>query len=107
MQEHFQAMQEAMQAMRGNAGTMMSGCMQCCCCQQQCGTAKGGKSCNKGGNCARGKGMGAMPQGGAAAATPQGGMAAPVAGMMEQRMDMMQMMMENMMEHQRQMQPSK
>jgi len=91
MQEHFQSMQEAMQALRGNMGGM-----GCCC--QQCPQAACAKKPNcKGGKCARGKGS--LPQGGAMGSNP--------AGMMEQRMDMMQMMMENMMEHQRQMQPSK
>lgn len=79
MQEHFQSMQEAMQSLRG-AGT--GGGMPCCC-KQYCAQA-GGKP-GAGSQCARGAGT----------------------GMMEQRMDMMQTMMENMLEHQRQMQPTK
>mgnify|MGYP001172779395 CR=1 FL=1 len=90
MQEHFQSMQEAMQAMRGNSGGT-----GCCC--PQCAQAACAKPAGKGGKCARG--MGAAAQGGAMGTAP--------ANMMEQRMDMMQMMMENMLEHQRQMQPSK
>ena len=104
MQEHFQSMQEAMQFMRGNLGRMggMDGCSQCCC-QQHCDKAMGGKTKCKDGKCARGKRTGMKPQGGGMEATPQSG----AAGSMEQRMDMMQMMMENMMEHQRQLQQSK
>ena len=94
MQEHFQSMQEAMQALRGNMGGTGCGCPQCA--QAACA-----KPACKGGKCARGpgRGMGMAPQGGAMGSNP--------TGMMEQRMDMMQMMMENMLEHQRQMQPSK
>ncbi len=94
MQEHFQSMQEAMQSLRSSG---MGGGMPCCC-KQHCAQA-GGKPGGMGNQCARGAGMGMMPQGGA--------MGGGMSGMMEQRMDMMQTMMENMLEHQRQMQPTK
>jgi hypothetical protein len=87
MQEHFQSMQEAMQAMHGNMGKAggMGGCMQCCCCcQQHCAKTMGGKNCKKGGNCARGKGMGMMPQG-AAMGSGTGGMMEPQRQMQQSK----------------------
>lgn len=77
LQEHRQSMQEGMQMMRGMGGGMMNGMM--------------------------GKGGGGMMQGGG---MHQGGGKTPCGDkdmrhrMMEQRLDMMQMMMEQMMQHQ-------
>jgi soluble cytochrome b562 len=74
MDEHTKAMQEGMQTMRGMGGGMMQG-------------MEGGM-------------MGQAPKDGAA--KPGMGRGAPMSPeMMERRMDMMQMMMEQMMQHQK------
>lgn len=83
MQEHFQSMQETMQALRGKAAMAEPPCAQ------NCPKPMAG-DCQKRDSCPR-------------PATQ--GMSNPPA--MQQRMDMMQSMMENMLEHQRQMQQSK
>ncbi|MBS4098930.1 MAG: hypothetical protein KGZ83_19070 [Sulfuricella sp.] len=93
MQEHFQSMQEAMQAMHTApaAGNAMEGMP----CPQNCAKSKTGNACRKSASCRR--------------AGMQGTATPPAAGVpqMQQRMDMMQTMMENMLEHQRQMQQDK
>jgi len=83
MQEHFQSMQEAMQALRGKAGISEPPCAQ------NCPKPMAG-DCQKRDSCPRPDSL---------------GKSSPPA--MQQRMDMMQSMMENMVEHQHQMQQSK
>lgn len=94
MQEHFQSMQEAMQNMRSGSSAMGG-----CSCRQHCPQAKSGKSMPMGGNCARAAAQGTS------SASPANG--SGMSGAIEQRMDMMQTMMENMLEHQRLMQQNK
>jgi len=80
MDEHTKAMQEGMQMMRGMGGGMMQGMK-----------------------------MGEMMEGGMTSKAPKDGAGKPGMGrgapmspeMMERRMDMMQMMMEQMMQHQK------
>jgi hypothetical protein len=79
MQEHRQAMRDGAMAMRASGGPMMRG-MQC--------PAHAGQDCP----------MPAKPRG--------AGRAHERMGMMEHRMDMMQMMMEQMIEHEHQKAPT-
>ncbi len=81
MDEHTKSMQEGMQMMRGMAGGMMQGMLA--------------------GGMMDGSMMGQAPKDGAAKSGPMGRGAPISPEMMERRMDMMQMMMEQMMQHQK------
>jgi hypothetical protein len=100
MDEHMKEMQEGMTMMRGMGGGMMQGMMG--------GAGKVGPGAGQGAGPGTGTGTGSGPGPGAGSGpmgVAKGGRTSPQ--MMEQRLDMMQMLMEQLMKHQQMQAPAK